>query len=687
MLTEAAVDYDNENGIRLNANRIGTASSSEVLTSAVYSQYGQDDEGNYCLRFATAISGPVDNVRYVRTGIEGIEEGQDKVVDVTTVYKAIMSDGLPTYYDADNKAPTTSNAWEGSYYWACYTIRYHSSQFYKQDVSVTLFVNDQEVGAKTTSLHSQANGVLKYSLGVQDGYIGEESITSGKFENGPEVNLNATKVAPEGKNIAGWYNVENKNIISKDPTKIVMPSYDVNIAPYADGTYVDPLSAIDPGVGKLDLNTYLLSAGGMSQNTWQGKSTVMPTVTPSVINGEGGKLYTLDSTTDLNGDVVGAIVEGDFVIPMTAYKVTPINHTFAFTFENQGDETVSFKLYLVNASANAATVPSDAKVVEIAPGQVVTSEVSCSNFSNNNILPVMYFTKNITNLKLGAYAYCTYVADHECLNVCELCGKCTNEACTESVCLDKCNTSMTKSVVVNGGKDFFKSSAWETCPETTSKNPSARGEKDLYSCQNPNRLVFTNATSSRFDLFYSKTKLDGTWGVHIADNGESNIETNNATDIYGVMHEYELTMSSTGELDIMLFGTKNASKNRGDKNAVYMNIAEDGKITIYHTSATTNFKSLGDFSGASTFKFDGSDNKVKFNVIREDKNVLKFMMTVNNQVVAFGGTSSHSSTFSVVNNYFTTNGVVTKQGFGQRFGIIPLSDSYVTISDLVVNIG
>ena len=40
---------------------------------------------------------------------------------------------------------------------------------------------------------------------------------------------------------------------------------------------------------------------------------------------------------------------------------------------------------------------------------------------------------------------------------------------------------------------------------------------------------------SRFDLFYSKTKLDGTWGVHIADNGESNIETNNATDIYGSM--------------------------------------------------------------------------------------------------------------------------------------------------------
>ena len=62
-------------------------------------------------------------------------------------------------------------------------------------------------------------------------------------------------------------------------------------------------------------------------------------------------------------------------------------------------------------------------------------------------------------------------------------------------------------------------------------------------------------------------------------------------------------------------------------------------------------------------------------------------MTVNDQVVQFAGSSSYASTFSVENNYFTTNGVVTKQGFGQRIGIIPLGESYVTISDLVVNIG
>ena len=372
---------------------------------------------------------------------------------------------------------------------------------------------------------------------------------------------------------------------------------------------------------------------------------------------------------------------------MTAYKITPIDHTFTFTFENQGEETVAFKLFLVNASANAATVPDDATVVEVEPGEVVTANASCSNFSNSNILPVMHFTQNVRNLKLGAYAYCTYVAAHECLNVCELCGKCKNEACTENVCAEKCEISMTKSVVVNGGKDFFKSSDWETCPANTTASPVARGAKDLYSCQNPNRLVFTNATASRFDLFYAKAKADGSWGVNIADNGEANVVGNNATDIYGVDHEYELTMTSNGELDIMIFGTKNASNNRGNKNAIYMNIKTDGKVTIYHTSATSNFKSIAEFSGLSSFKFDGSDNKVKFNLIRVNQSKLKIMMTVNDQVVQFAGSSSYASTFSVENNYFTTNGVVTKQGFGQRIGIIPLGESYVTISDLVVNIG
>lgn len=686
-LSEGAIDFDNNQGVKLDAKRIGSASSDEILTSNMYSQYGQDNEGNYCLRFAVAVAGQIESIRYVRAGIEGVGDGQDKVVDVETVYKAIMSDGLPTYYDADNEAPTTSDVWAGSYYWACYTIRYHSSKYYKQQVSVSLFINEQEVGTKTASLYSQTNGVLKYSLGVEEGYIGEQLITSGKFEGGTEVGLTATKVAPEGKQIAGWYNVENKKIVSKDPTKIVMPEYDVNIAPYADGIYIDPLSSIDPGIGKVDLNTYLLSEGGMSLNTWQGKSTVLPTITPSIINGEGGKLYTLDSTTDLNGDTVDAIVEGDFVIPMTAYKMTPIDHTFTFTFENQGESTVEFKLYLVNASSNAATVPDDATLVEVAPGELVSVEASCTDFTNNNILPVMYFTKNITNFRLGAYAYCTYVADHECLNACELCGKCKNESCTEAVCAEKCETIMTKSVVVNTGKDFFKSSNWETCPSNTSANPTARGERDLYSCQYPNRLVFTNATASRFDLFYAKAKPDGSWGINIADNGATNIEANNATDIYGVDHEYEVTMSSNGELDIMIFGSKNSSKGRGDKNAIYMNIATDGKVTIYHTSATANFKSLAEFSGSSTFKFDGTDNKVKFNLIRESQSVLKIMMTVNGQVVQFAGTSAYKNTFNVSDNYFTTTGVVTKQGFGQRFGIIPIGESCVTISDLIVNIG
>ena len=314
-IEEYGIDFDNQTGIALKGAKIGNAISEGVSVSSIYSQMGLDENDNYCLRFATAIAGDIESVQYVREGIEGINDGASETIEVSTVYKAILADGLPTYFDADNLEPSTSDAWAGSYYWACYTIRFNSSKYYNQTINVSLKVNDEDAGTKSTSLSQLANGVLKYSLNVQEGYVSDTSDSFGKFESGSIVNLTATKTAPSGKHIAGWYNVENDQIVSKDPLSITMPNKDITVAPYADATYIDPLSSVDAGVGKLDINNYLISSGGISENTWQGKSTIMPKVTPSVINNEGGKLYTKSATTSSEGEVVDAVKEGRGILP------------------------------------------------------------------------------------------------------------------------------------------------------------------------------------------------------------------------------------------------------------------------------------------------------------------------------------------------------------------------------------
>ena len=295
----------------------------------------------------------------------------------------------------------------------------------------------------------------------------------------------------------------------------------------------------------------------------------------------------------------------------------------------------------------------------------------------------MYFTDNVRDLALGSYAYCTYVAAHECLNVCSLCGKCTNADCDELVCNEKCEiVTPTKSVTVLGGKDFFKSSDWETCPSTTSESAVARKEGDLYNCKGT--LAFTNATSSRFNLFYSLPKADGTWGVHLADKS-ANITNANATAMYGVEHEYEMKMTADGEFDLMLFGTSNANKTRGAKNSMYLNIKTDGTLALYHTSGTSKYVSSGQLTAATAFKADGSENTVKLNIVRNSANKLTLKITINDEVVVLGGTSSVTE-LKVVDNCLVSDGILNQQGFGQRFGVIPAGSTYVTINDLSVNI-
>ena len=155
MFFETATDLLNNNGIAFEAKKIGGVDAVDV--SSTYAQYGVDKDGNYCLRFATAVQGDITDITYTRKGIEGVADGLDKVINVTTVYKAIYSDGLPTYYDGSNPSTTTG---EGDYYWACYTICYQSEeakQSYDLNVEMELAINGETVQTRTTSLNKVMN--------------------------------------------------------------------------------------------------------------------------------------------------------------------------------------------------------------------------------------------------------------------------------------------------------------------------------------------------------------------------------------------------------------------------------------------------------------------------------------------------------------------------------------------------
>ena len=108
-------------------------------------------------------------------------------------------------------------------------------------------------------------------------------------------------------------------------------------------------------------------------------------------------------------------------------------------------------------------------------------------------------------------------------------------------------------------------------------------------------------------------------------------------------------------------------------------------MALYHTSGSTKFVSSGQLTAATTFKTDGSENTVKFNIVRNSASKLTLKITINNQVVVLEGTSSVTQ-LKVVDNCLVSDGILNQQGFGQRFGVIPAGNTYVTINHLSVSI-
>lgn len=162
--TNDILDKDNE---KISIRKLNEG---DISYSKIYAQHAQKDDDHY-LRFVVALKGDISNIKFVRT----MENKEDNIKDVSTIYKGISS-GNTTYYYDGNKLITEENDNTNQYYWACYTIKTSNINYLNTNITVSLFLDDQKIDYKTTTINSLITNSLKLTKGFSklDYYLNEK---------------------------------------------------------------------------------------------------------------------------------------------------------------------------------------------------------------------------------------------------------------------------------------------------------------------------------------------------------------------------------------------------------------------------------------------------------------------------------------------------------------------------------
>lgn len=168
---------DNNEKISLIGKRNATSESLE--TSKMFTQVGLKN-GDYYLRFATAIKANenLDNIstlNYTR-----IIEDNTKTAEAKTVYYGIASGENTYYYDGTDL--TTDAKYRGQYLWTCYTIKFKNasvSNYLEKNIQLKLVINDNNNDAVTTTTTLLEN-MNKFSFEAES-----DSVTYKNCDNVP----------------------------------------------------------------------------------------------------------------------------------------------------------------------------------------------------------------------------------------------------------------------------------------------------------------------------------------------------------------------------------------------------------------------------------------------------------------------------------------------------------------------
>lgn len=161
--TNDILDKDNE---KISIRKLNEG---DISYSKIFAQHAQKDDDHY-LRFVVALKGDISNIKFVRT----MENRADNIKYVSTIYKGISS-GNTTYYYDGNKLITEENDNTNQYYWACYTIKTSNINYLNTNIKVSLFLNDQEINYKSTTINSLITNSLELTKGFSklDYYLNE----------------------------------------------------------------------------------------------------------------------------------------------------------------------------------------------------------------------------------------------------------------------------------------------------------------------------------------------------------------------------------------------------------------------------------------------------------------------------------------------------------------------------------
>lgn len=216
-ITESTIDvFDNKTSINI---RKLEETTNDVSYSKMYTQYAKKDN-KYYLRFATAIKGNVNSIKFVRE-IDGLPNN-DK--ECTTLYKGISANNKTLYYDGTNAIEEASDL-TNDYYWACYTIQFKDDTYLNKDITLSMYVNGDKtsVADKTTTLkfETQIGVVSKFEVTKNLDYtylVGEDAnLNDIVFST---IDLNGNKVEDIDHDKIRFYEndqeVDTKNLVYTD---------------------------------------------------------------------------------------------------------------------------------------------------------------------------------------------------------------------------------------------------------------------------------------------------------------------------------------------------------------------------------------------------------------------------------------------------------------------------------------
>ncbi len=426
-LIETADDITNKNAIPFKKG-IKIGSDDKLSMSKTFVQIGTqtiDGKEYDVMRFATAIKGKIDSISYQRGYVVGKDDIAPK--EVLTLYKGIIADGKTYYYNGTSQ--TTTESYAGEYYWACYTIRYTTSDLDFYNVPIQIIVNgvkgtetdatlakikgeththayDQNIARDKFKKsgrtyykscicgeHDETSTFAAYEFSLAKGATFADGSTKKLFGNGQTVS--GIQVPEQnGYHHVGFMKVNDildyKQLFNAKFTLDKITA-DTIIEPYYDAnSYTNNMSTAN---GKIDL-----LASGSQVNRMNGITSVSK---------YGGAIHNENGISEqaaiFSPDKSGSVKIGDWFNWMAPMKVSGEHMLVTYKIQNLGTEKIGLDVQQIGASGDAINEealgqnarPNKSLILDIGELAVFTMELPANVYSNNNVLTNYKFTGNM----------------------------------------------------------------------------------------------------------------------------------------------------------------------------------------------------------------------------------------------------------------------------------------------------